>query len=359
MTVNEQIRDAIIRNTVDIQKYGNGVVNAIMAILNAADQDLVTQLQKRLEKGKFNWTTARLTAVLNSLRGIVTGSYDDALARLAEEMPALAAHEAQMSVGVLKNQLPPEVDLNIVMPPAVQLAAIASTTPIAVGPEASLLLEEIFENLANGKVNRIRQAIRMGMVEGQTIAQMVQRLVGTKANKYRDGILEMDRRGATAIVRTVVNHTSNQAAQMTYSANTDLIKGLRYVATLDTRTSPQCRALDGKVFPVDSGPRPPRHVNCRSFMVPVLKSWRELGIDADEIPEGTRASMDGQVPAEMTYSKWLKGIPDAEQSEILGATRAMLFRSGKLTLDDFISNTGSILTLQQIRAKYPTIWASI
>jgi hypothetical protein len=33
----------------------------------------------------------------------------------------------------------------------------------------------------------------------------------------------------------------------------------------------------------------------------VLKTWRELGIDADEVPQTTRASMDGQVPAKQTF----------------------------------------------------------
>ena len=39
---------------------------------------------------------------------------------------------------------------------------------------------------------------------------------------------------------------------------------------------------------------PPQH----AMWVPVTKSWRQLGIDADEIPETTMASEIGQIPVD-------------------------------------------------------------
>lgn len=155
------------------------------------------------------------------------------------------------------------------------------------------------------------------------------------------------------VARTAVNHVSVVARQQVFEENAEVVKGVRWVATLDMRTSAVCRARDGEVFPIDTGPRPPAHPNCRSSVSPVLKSWRELGFNIDDAPEATRASMDGQVPASMTYSEWLKSQSAAAQDEILGATRGALFRRGGLPLDKFVMEDGTELTLRGLAAQYP------
>jgi hypothetical protein len=103
------------------------------------------------------------------------------------------------------------------------------------------------------------------------------------------------------------------------------------------------------VFPIDSGPRPPAHIGCRSCIIPVVKSWRQLGIDADEVPAGTRASMNGQVADSITYPQWLKRQSVAVQNDALGVTRATLFRNGGLSVDRFVDKTGREYTLDELR----------
>ena len=50
-----------------------------------------------------------------------------------------------------------------------------------------------------------------------------------------------------------------------------------------------------------------------------MKSWRELGIDVDEMDAGTRASMDGQVRQLTTnYAQWLERQPYERQIKVLG-----------------------------------------
>ncbi len=89
--------------------------------------------------------------------------------------------------------------------------------------------------------------------------------------------------------------------------------------------------------------------NCRSTKVGVLKSFRDLGIDLDEIPAGTRASMRGEVPAKLTYDEWLRGEPAAVQDDILGPARAKLFRAGA-KVGDFIDARDRTLTLSDLRS---------
>jgi hypothetical protein len=65
------------------------------------------------------------------------------------------------------------------------------------------------------------------------------------------------------------------------------------------------------------------------------------------MPPGTRASMDGQVPADLTYADWLKKQSAARQDEILGPTRGKLFRSG-MPMERFYNDQGVWLTLPQL-----------
>jgi hypothetical protein len=85
-------------------------------------------------------------------------------------------------------------------------------------------------------------------------------------------------------------------------------------------------------------------------MTPVIKSWRELGFDMDETPASTRASMNGQVPADMTYQQWLRKQSAARQNEVLGIKKAKLFREG-LDLDRFVNLNGKEFTLDQMRQR--------
>jgi hypothetical protein len=83
----------------------------------------------------------------------------------------------------------------------------------------------------------------------------------------------------------------------------------------------------------------------------VLKSWKELGIPADEMSPGTRASMDGQVPADTTYAEWFAKQSAERQDEILGPVRAKLYREGRVSFDRFYDDKGRFLTLDQLAAK--------
>jgi len=123
------------------------------------------------------------------------------------------------------------------------------------------------------------------------------------------------------------------------------------VAGVVVHNSEICQARDGMVFPVDSGPRPPAHIGCRSSTTPILRSAREMGISLPDAPPSTRASLDGQVPATTTYGEWLRARPAAEQDEILGVTKGRLFRAGGVDVRDFVDTRGKVYTLAELRTR--------
>ncbi len=217
------------------------------------------------------------------------------------------------------------------------------------------LLSAFTKGMEQGRMDRMEQAIRLGVVQGSTTDEIVRSIRGTKAAGYSDGILDISRRSAQSIVRTAVSHVSNVAAQETWQENSHVVKAWQFLATLDSRTTITCAGLSGRSFPLGQGPIPPRHIRCRSVSIPVTKSFRELGVDADEVPKGKRASMDGQVAGDTTFSSWLTAKGAATQDQILGKTRADLFRSGKLDLAQFIRNDGTVLTLEQLKSSHASL----
>ena len=83
----------------------------------------------------------------------------------------------------------------------------------------------------------IDNTIRQGYEAGATVAEMTNRLVGTKANNYLDGLItNTGAREAEALVRTGANHYANAARDVASKANSDLIKVLIFLATFDNRT---------------------------------------------------------------------------------------------------------------------------
>ncbi|ANL84663.1 minor capsid protein [Rhizobium phaseoli] len=347
-TANEEALDASVRHQIGLLRYSSSVVKKIVGLLNRVDDRLVKELVKR-GVGDQGFTQRRLELLLDSVRSIIAEAYGRATTSLSDELKALSSYERDFQINLLGKALP--VRLDLIKPTSAQLYAAVMARPFD-----GRLLKDWYADLEAGAYRRLRDTIRMGYVEGRTTDQIVRDIRGTRAQQYRDGILEVSRRGAEATVRTAVNHTATVARNETYKENASVIKGIRWVSTLDARTSAVCRGRDGKVYPLDSGPRPPAHLNCRSSTAPVLKSWKELGINLKEAPEGTRASMDGQVAASVTYSEWLRRQPKEVQDDILGPTKAKLFRAGGLELDRFIDTKGQEYTLDQLRQREGDAW---
>jgi hypothetical protein len=103
----------------------------------------------------------------------------------------------------------------------------------------------------------------------------------------------------------------------------------------------------------NNSPKPPIHINCRCTLVPLLKSWEELGFEADELDVETRASMDGQVPAKLTYDDWLAQQPPQVVHEALGKRKGDEFLASRqlgspLAASEFVAKDVRPKTLEQV-----------
>lgn len=342
--VNEALFDRAVSHQIRLQRLSTGIVHKIIALLNRVEGDIVSKLIGFEPGARTEWGRKRLDKMLEAVREINRDAYTTVERSLRGDLIDLAQHETDFWATAINTAIP--IRLDIVTPPLEHLVSAVTSRPFQ-----GAIMKEWAERLEQDAFRRLRDAVRMGFTEGETIDQMVRRVRGTKARQFKDGILDLNRRNAEAVVRTAVNHTASAARETLFDANADIIKGVRWVSTLDGRTTPICISRDGKVFPIGEGPRPPAHWNCRSATVPITKSWKEIGIGLEDAPPGTRASMNGQVPADVTYGEWLRKQPRDFVEEVLGKTKARLFLDGNLTVDRFVHANGRPLTLAELKAR--------
>lgn len=354
-SVNESLLDEFLIHQVYLERFKQGRLQDLQKLLNELMDDVSSVLGRRLSDVATANTvnTKRLTELLADLKKISDAAAKQLEDAVAGQMRDLAVYESGWVLGTVQAATLPVVVAFTTVSSAQLWAAVNDR------PFEGRLVKQWFKDYSAAQQQRITGAVRMGVVEGQTIDQMVRRIRGTKAASYRDGLIQgINLRAAEALTRTLTNHTVTMARQATFDNNTEVISAVTWRSTLDGRTSEICQARDGKVYPVDSGPRPPAHPNCRSTIVPVLKSWKELGIKLAEAPEDTRASMNGQVPAKETYQTWLSRQSAALQDDVLGKTKGKLFRQGNLTLDRFVDEgAGRAYTLAELRRRHPDAFA--
>lgn len=346
--INAALLDQLITQNISIGRFGNKVTRDILDLLKLADADILRQIEKRMEVKSF--TGKRLELLLAEIRKMNAEAYAGLHEEMRQQMLPFAAHSAEVAGATLATQLP--VAVSVLRVSSEQLKAIVDETPVMVGEGKKLLFGEIFDALSEAKETAVRGAIRLGMIEGQGIPEIVRRLKGTKAAQYKDGILDVSRRHAETMVRTIVNSTSNAAVQATFAANSEVLRGWRFLATLDGKTSITCRSLSGTLWPIGQGPIPPRHPRCRSFATPEVKSFRELGFDdMPEYPPAKRASKNGLVDADMSMDTWMRSQSKGEVVDMLGKTRAELFWNGGLKIESFADNKGIVYTLAELKKR--------
>lgn len=360
-TVNELLFDELTAHAVDLQQYSDGVARRMIALLNRVDADLSAELAAALERMPADsFTVERLEALLGSVRQVNAAAYASVTEALQSELRAFAAYEAGYQSSLYQSVIPAAVQVRY---------SIASVSPNQVysaamsRPFQGSLLKDFAKELGDSRMAKIRNAIRIGYVEGKTASEIVRAIRGSSAANYADGILQRPRRDLMAVVNTAISHTASVAREQFVSANSELIKAEVWRSTLDARTTAEfCVPRDGKQYtPVTHKPighkmpwlgGPGRlHWNCRSTSVPVTKSWKELGIPIEEISPSERASQDGQVPAETTYAEWIKRQPASRQDRVLGAERARMMREGKVRFDELYKPNGRLLTLEELKQK--------
>lgn len=353
MAVNDNVNNKAVKRSIDIEGYKKNLINKVLKLLNQSDNRLREQINSISGE---TWTKARLNRVLSWIK-----STDEKLLKqiddlLKSEYIVFIEDEIDFNEQMIFTSLPSEIrNTGIIQfdtPSPQTVFNLALSRPFQ-----TKKFKEWFSDWNKQHTQIIDNNVRLAMIEGKTIQQTTREIFGTIANQFRDGAIEVSRRIIQTIVRTTTNHISNTTRNKVFENNEDIVKGVEWVSTLDSRTSLICINLDGKIDLYDgskkqlNGQIPPAHPNCRSTIIPILKSWQELGLDREELSESTRASANGQVSSKMSYSEWLGKQSTKTQKEVLGVKRYEAWKKGEIKISNFTDNKNNILTIDQLKQK--------
>lgn len=322
MASPDRLLDEAVLHRIALSRYSTATVRKVLALLNRTDRALVERILRADNEGR---DPVQLERLLEEVRALQGDGWTVVRGRLNEDVAALARAERDFAASMVRAaRSAPGLTATFNVPTTAQVVAAVNARPFQ-----GRLMREALKGMEDDAARTVRETIRQGFVEGRSVTDISRTLRGTKALQYADGALQRNRRDVERVVRTALTHTAAAASRETYKALG--VEEVRFIAVLDARTSLTCSGLNNSVHPIDKFPWPPRHWNCRSTTAPVLKGLPEV-----EAP---------------SYNEWLKRQSVEVQDDILGKTKAQLWREGGITLDRFTDNKGRVLTIEQLRKR--------
>lgn len=380
-TLTENLQTGLLRNQHHLVQFEKSIDAKIQANL----LELQRELRLEIEGADFGSRTLtqqnRLQGLQRDVNGMINGTYRQNTADLHKGLTGIAEQAERLTVGAINKAFTFDVT-DITLTPT-ELRSLARN-PVVLGGKVT---ENWWKQKTNLKQNFVQQ-MRLGIAQGETNAQLVNRVIGKPTGKRQSittssgrrvsetvrtgGIMDASRREATALVRTSAQTVSNDTLLATYRENSDVIAAVEVLVTLDGRTTHICISLSGGIWdiqtgePLPSSPKvigwpgpPPYHWQCRTVVAPVTKSWDELGTgkksqinNKAEDPVRVRASMEGPraTRERQAYKGFLEDQGAAFQNKVLGVKRAEMFRAGDLKLENLTSGALEPLTLTQLKA---------
>lgn len=285
-TISDKILDSILVNQIDMDKYSISLSNKVQRLLNKAQDEIIATLAKNdpTAPTMTEWKQKRLEKISKDIKNILGETFgkikdttNDGLIRSGKLQSQLSVNGVNSAVGV---------DIFDVSITSQGVKAIVENTLIDGkiisdwwDKQKEIASDQIISEMAAGT-----QALQIGIVQGESIGDLVTRIRGSK---LKSGIMDISKRNARALVRTSVMQVANVVKQETYKQNSDVLNGYQWISTLDTRTTPICRALDSKQFDMQLNPIGhsirfpgcPAHWNCfTSPLVPIYtsKGWKPI-----------------------------------------------------------------------------------
>ncbi|KDD80556.1 hypothetical protein HPS42_07355 [Glaesserella parasuis ST4-2] len=338
-SLNSRIAYALTDRKILHFRYDAHLRQQVMKRLSKTQRELLNRLAAA---GVDALPKKQLDTLLKELKQEVAKVYQEMTAYTQDELSGFFTAETQ-HIHQLYND---EVGFDFFnQVPEYKQKANKTATIIAGSP-----LEDWWAKQGNDFAFKFEGIIRQGLLDGQQTSQMISDV------KH---LMNTSRRHAETLVITAVAKVADKAHQALRDENLDILAGEKHLSTLDTRTSTVCQLRDGLMWDLDKKPidhdvpyqRPPLHPRCRSILQLVTKSWKELGIDAEEMPSSTRASQDSPVSEQINYENWLKSKSPEQQDQVLGKGKADLWRRGVITFADMLDQSGRPLTLKQLSVK--------
>lgn len=356
LSLNDRIADEIVAHHVRVLRLASGAFDRVARLLHQLDKQTADLL---FEIANSDGVITRVDAAIQAVYQLNMKAYRQIGKELKGELSELALHEVQYSNGLMMS-LAPKAKFSL--PPKPYVRAIVDEEPMFGG-----LFSEWIEGLAQGRYQRIRNAIRLSAAANGNVMDLIKQIRGQKALGFRDGIANTSLRSAKMLINTSYSSVANKARYDFFTAKKKRkkrrkkkkvegkvvievrvddkvieainegeveIEGFMWAATLDEATCVICDGLDGQYFEAEEFYEiyASSHPNCRCVGIPM--------IDVEEF-EFVR-------PTKLKYEDWLRRQPMSFQQEILGPARAAMFKRG-MPMKKFVDASGIRYNLSELR----------
>lgn len=346
LSADPEVVDAILGHQLDLLRLEAGTRARVLRLLADLQRDLTAKIDAG---GLTDWSKARIQALLRQANETIDSYY----LRIQGELELTMSGVAQAQAAHISDLL--TISVSASLPTETFFARLVSNVLIHGAPSAAWW-ERQSESLAFKFANVVRQ----GATAGMTGEEIVRRITGSPRLGI-PGIMEVSRSQARGLVHTSIQTVANASRMETFRKNKDVVKGVRQLSTFDSHTTLTCISYDDQTWDLDgkttgktvlpfvndggSADGVPRHWGCRSVLVPETKTFRELGVDMDELPRAPR-------PGGKSMDDFLAGRTTEQLDEQLGKGRADLYRRGVITREQLLNLSGNPLSLAQLLKKY-------
>lgn len=355
-TTNERLRNAVLARTVRLLRFDLDMQNRMSRMLRSVRNEIMRDLRIGGPGSRTANQISRKTQALAQAEGTIKNGFDAIKIQMTNQLVEIAALENEFAGSIINRQA--NVDLITTEFSQEQLEAAVNFAKVQTASAQQTLAAQ-----GQAVSARYKKIIASGVIQGKTNQELV---------KEVGQIFDLSNRELRTLVRTSVQTVANDARVKTWTQNSNVVRAIQQVSTLDDRTTLICTAYSGKVWRLpDFTPvghdlawngGPPRHYNCRSVTIPIVVPFSDLGLDVDEPDAGRRAAkvedpndpsslIGTDVPADITFDDFLNQRSETFQNNLLGPTRADLFRRGKINTTDLVNANGEPLTIKELKTK--------
>lgn len=317
----QQLRKSIGGNTDDAVRLMASAWATSWHTLSAAWVDALDEVLAALER-TGRWPTpyelgrldrlARATTQTQTALAVLTAQASTAAgAGVAEIVTATAAAEpaimaAQLPAALVADGL--RAYTRKIIPSALEAITLRTQQQI----------HQALWPLTAQSVDAMRRRLVLGIATGDNPRKAARQMVADVEGDFNGGLGR-----AMNIARTEMLSAYRDASLHVHEANADVLSSWRWVASLGRRCCPSCWAMHGTEWAV-SQPGPFDHHQGRCARMPVVKPWRELGIDVDETGDDVFPLAADRFAA----------LSAADRLTVMGPRRLALLNSGAITLAD-------------------------
>lgn len=341
MNISEQLLDLLLKRDLLLQRVSNGLSKDVALYYT----DLIKQSINTI-KDYDEISVAEMNKLIKEINSRIEFNYEE---QLANKLQELGGVEAVYVLEAINGLIGVDIADKLLPEPLIERILRNSILP------DGHFISEAFTKLDDRLKDTFRSQIRLGVLNGSTNNEIV---------KVLKPILEdFTTNKVKTLTRTAVNTVTNNVRMEVYKENSDIFRGYEWQSVLDSRVRYEHALLNtamwdfegkglnekGKKYKFRNAPD---GWNCRCTLLPIIKTFKELGIELEEVTGLTRSALNGEVPREITFNKWFESQDKKFQEEYLGIQRYKMFKDGKITLSDLVTQNGRTLTIKELKQKY-------